>query len=97
MNDNAHTPIEALALAVLEALNGRRSDESTASVEYHATHGNYYALLGVERGSRSEDIVQTLERLREQNPPFHVQAALDNAESILLDPELRARYNATLA
>lgn len=97
MDFDGHKPIESLALAVLETLSGVRSVESGASVEYHATSGNYYALLGVERGSTGEDIARALELLRDKKPPFHVQAALDNAEAILLDPELRARYDATLA
>lgn len=98
MSFGDHKPIETLAMVILESLDGTSTVEQPATVEYNAVHGNYYALLGLERGSTREEILDAVESLRAKCSMLSAQAvaALDNAETILLDPSLRARYDATL-
>lgn len=97
MTRDEHKPIESLAMALLDTLNGTQNAPPSASAAYHALEGNYYGLLGLERGSTCDQIMAALCRLRTRDSSFPVLSALDNAETVLLDPELRARYDATLA
>ena len=98
MSYDTPNPIESLALSVLESLGGRISPSHASSNENHALATDYYAALDVDRRAPSEDILVAIQRLRTGSTPltFHVKEALDNAEFVLLTPELRARYDATL-
>lgn len=92
-----HQAIESLALAALQSLGDERTDLNDGALEYHATHSDYYTLLRIDADSDVETIRSAIETLQDQpdNSPT-LRAALHNAAAVLLDPALRARYNATL-
>lgn len=97
MPTSEHKAIESLALTALQSLGDLRSDSIDRALEYHATHSDYYTLLGIERDSDVAMIRASIQALREHpDTSFSLRAALHNAEVVLMDPVLRARYNATL-
>lgn len=97
MPKSEHQAIESLALAALQSLGDVRAGTTDRTLEYHATHSDYYTLLGIDRDSDVATIRASLEALRDQpNLSLSLRAALHNAAAVLLDPALRARYNATL-
>lgn len=98
MSFDEKVPIERLALSVLESLGAGSSAGLAIALEEKALNVDYYALLSVPRATSAEDIAAALERCRNCFPrlAFHVIAALDNAEAVLLHPERRAQYDATL-
>lgn len=92
------TSIETLAMVILDTFTGAEPTHSAASLAYHAANGDYYTLLGLERASTREEVEGALATAR-QHPDSRdpqVAAALDNAESVLLNTDLRARYDASL-
>lgn len=92
------TPIETLATVILDTFTGTEPTRSAASLTYNAAHGDYYTLLGLERDSTRAEVEGALAKAR-QHPDAgdpQVAAALDNAESVLLNAGLRARYDASL-
>lgn len=98
MSMDDKVPIETLAMAVLESLGASASVGLAIALEEKVLQVDYYALLSLPRASSAPDIAAAIERCRSCSPrlAFHVVAALDNAEAILLHPERRAHYDATL-
>lgn len=96
MPPNEHQHIEALALAALQTLTppDQRSEEDPS---YHAQGSDYYRLLSVARDADTDTIERALDaQSQREDLPLHVRTALHNAAAVLLDPDLRARYNASL-
>lgn len=99
MPQTTRNPIESLALSVLESLGGNTTDVSAPTPERAALARDYYTFLNVSPTASFPEIQQALDDARSAStkPSFYVMQALENAESVLLNAELRARYDASLA
>lgn len=95
---DARKPIETLALSVLESLGGRAPDDRPETLDHTATSRDYYTLLRISPSASEGAIRDAIENLRSGSTtlPFHVRVTLENLELVLLNPELRARYDASL-
>lgn len=98
MTSDSRIPIETLALSVLESLGGHVSNAAAPSLEQMVKSRDYYAMLQVSPLAEPHEIEEAIFALRSSSTrlSFHVRESLDNAETVLLSPELRARYDASL-
>jgi|GEM_PF-6005217 len=93
MSHHEHLAIEALALAAIAARQGETNAPDTPP---NATELDYYALLNIAPDADETQIREALQRFSAQELPVATRAALHNARSVLLNADLRARYNASL-
>lgn len=93
MTHTEHHAIEALALEALRALE---PSSAPTPDDAQPLDRDYYALLGVAIDADHGTIQSALDAMLRDNPPLARRTALHNAGAVLLTPDLRARYNATL-
>lgn len=91
MTHSEHQAIEALALQALRTLE---SADVQPPRDAQASDQDYYTLLGVPPESDDATIQNALDIMMAQEPPIAVRTALHNAAAVLLNPDLRTRYNA---
>lgn len=96
MSDTEHQSIEALALAALNTLS-TSAPTSPDGPARDALHSDYYHLLNIAQDADDATIQQALDAQRQRKElPVEMRAALHNAAAVLLNADLRARYNASL-